>query len=127
MAQLRYANQSGTVYVYDSVSEWDPVKKQSRSKRKCIGKVDPETGEIIPTSGRRGRRPAEPTAGPADSEAEKENSQSLEMAVLQKRYADLEVSYQKALAQNAELLKENKKMKLLLTRFRKEVSTILGE
>ena len=47
---------SGTVYVYDSVSYWDKEKKQPRSKRKLIGKLDPVTGEIVPT-GNRGRRP----------------------------------------------------------------------
>lgn len=28
---------------------WDKTKKQSRSRRKLIGKLDPETGEMIPT------------------------------------------------------------------------------
>ena len=39
---------SGVTYVYESESYWDKEKKQPRSKRKYIGKVDPETGEIIP-------------------------------------------------------------------------------
>lgn len=47
---------SGTVYVYESVSYWDREKKQPRSKRKLIGKLDPVTGEVIPT-GKQGRRP----------------------------------------------------------------------
>ena len=45
-----------TTYVYSSEYFWDPVKKQSRSKRRVIGKIDPETGEVVPT-GKRGRRP----------------------------------------------------------------------
>ncbi len=40
---------TGITYAYESVSYWDKEKKQSRAKRKCIGKVDPRTGEIIPT------------------------------------------------------------------------------
>ena len=40
------------MYVYDSVSYWDKEKQQPRSKRKLIGKLDPVTGEIIPTAGR---------------------------------------------------------------------------
>lgn len=40
---------SGVVYAYESVSFWDKKKKQSRAKRKCIGRVDPETKQIIPT------------------------------------------------------------------------------
>ena len=37
------------------MSYWDKDLKQPRSKRKLIGKRDPVTNEIIPTSGR-GRR-----------------------------------------------------------------------
>lgn len=38
--------------MYESKSYWDPEKKMSRAKRKLIGRLDPETGEIIPTDGR---------------------------------------------------------------------------
>lgn len=41
-------NSRGTKYAYESVSYWDKDKKAPRSKRKYIGRVDPETGEIIP-------------------------------------------------------------------------------
>ncbi|MBR4776894.1 MAG: hypothetical protein IK007_04695 [Lachnospiraceae bacterium] len=50
----QYHKDTDTTYVYESTSYWDPEKKQSRSKRKVIGKIDPESGEIIPT-GRKGR------------------------------------------------------------------------
>ena len=40
---------SGVTYAYESSSYWDKEKQQSRAKRKCLGKVDPITGEIIPT------------------------------------------------------------------------------
>lgn len=46
---------SGVTYVYSSESYWDKEKKQPRSKRTLIGKIDEETGEIVPT-GKRGRR-----------------------------------------------------------------------
>jgi len=39
--------QTGIKYAYESISYWDKDKKQARSKRKYIGRVDPETGEII--------------------------------------------------------------------------------
>lgn len=51
----QYHKDTDTTYVYESVSRWDPELKQARSTRKCIGKLDPETGEIIPT-GKRGRK-----------------------------------------------------------------------
>ena len=46
---------TGTTYVYESESYWDKEKKQPRSRRKLIGKLDEKTGEIIPT-GKSGRR-----------------------------------------------------------------------
>ena len=47
---------SGITYVYESVSYWDKEKKQPRSKRTLIGRLDPETGNIVPTDGRGKRR-----------------------------------------------------------------------
>ena len=43
---------SGITYVYESVSYWDREKKQPRSKRTLIGRLDVATGEIVPTDGR---------------------------------------------------------------------------
>lgn len=53
----QYHKDTDTTYVYESISYWDPEKQQSRSKRRVIGKIDPETGETVPT-GRRGRKKA---------------------------------------------------------------------
>ena len=52
----KYNKDNGTTYVYESVSYWDKEKQQPRSKRKLIGKLDPVTGEVVPTNGR-GRKP----------------------------------------------------------------------
>lgn len=38
---------NGAKYAYESISYWDKDKKAPRSKRKYLGRVDPETGEII--------------------------------------------------------------------------------
>jgi DNA modification methylase len=43
---------SGITYAYESNSYWDKEKKVSRSKRTLIGRVDKDTGEIVPTDGR---------------------------------------------------------------------------
>ena len=58
-----YNKERDVTYVYDSYSYWDKEKKQPRSKRKLIGKLDPITGEIVPT-GKRGR----PKTSPANSD-----------------------------------------------------------
>lgn len=56
---------SGITYAYDTEYYWDKEKKQSRSKRVCIGKVDPATGKIVPTRGRakKGESKAAPSSG----------------------------------------------------------------
>jgi len=43
----------GITYAYENKAYWDKEKKQSRSKRTLIGRVDPDTGDIIPTDGKR--------------------------------------------------------------------------
>lgn len=48
----RLDKRTNIVYVYESYSYWDKKKKQPRSKRVLIGKIDPNTGEMIPTDGR---------------------------------------------------------------------------
>ena len=49
-----YNRARGITYVYESQSYWDKELKQPRSNRKLIGKLDPDTGEIVPT-GKKGR------------------------------------------------------------------------
>ena len=41
---------TGVTYVYEAVSIWDKKKKQSRNKQVCVGKLDPVTGEFIPSN-----------------------------------------------------------------------------
>lgn len=53
MAIVKVHNKSRNVtYVYESVSYWDKELKQPRSHRKLIGRIDPVTGDIIPTGSR---------------------------------------------------------------------------
>jgi transposase len=51
MAAIVYQTnkKTGVTYAYESMSYWDKDKKQSRAKRKCIGRFDPETKKIVPT------------------------------------------------------------------------------
>ena len=58
-------NRSGITYAYESISTWDKEKKQSRSKRTLIGRVDEVNGKIIPTDGRmKGKKKPKPPAKP---------------------------------------------------------------
>jgi hypothetical protein len=88
----QYHKDTNTTYVYESESYWDAEKGQSRSRRRVIGKLDPETGEIIPT-GKRGRKkkdPAQDIPGPSDGTAAL-YAQSLEkIQALEERIRTLE-------------------------------------
>lgn len=98
----QYHKDTDTTYVYESTSYWDAEKGQSRSKRRVIGKLDPVTGEIIPT-GKRGRskktQPTEqnsvlsdiPTAAAELSEIQKKNVElELTVSSLKARIGELE-------------------------------------
>lgn len=57
MSIVRYVNKkTGRVALYESTSHYDPETKQSRPIRKYLGTEDPETGKLIPSSGKRGRK-----------------------------------------------------------------------
>ena len=48
----QFDKRSGITYLYDCKSYRDKVTKKPRSKRSLIGRLDPETGQVIPTDGR---------------------------------------------------------------------------
>jgi transposase len=51
---VHYRNKkTGVTYVYENLSKWNKEKQRADCQRKCIGKLDPVTNEIIPT-GKRG-------------------------------------------------------------------------
>lgn len=72
MSIVKYTNRkTGVVTLYESTSHYDPVTKQSRPIRKYLGRLDPVTGELIPSSGKRGRKsliPRDDAGAPDDSE-----------------------------------------------------------
>ena len=74
-----YDKKTGKTRVYESTPHYDPVTKQSRPKRKYLGTLDPETGELIPSSGRRGRTPS-----PKNVTTTEDSSASVKIMNLQK-------------------------------------------
>ena len=66
MAQIRQADKrTGTIYVYEAEAKWDPGRKQTRyGKRRLVGHVDPETGEVVPN------RPTRASASSPESRRE---------------------------------------------------------
>ena len=56
----QHNKKTGITYAYENEPYWDKEKQQSRAKRTLLGRVDPKTGEIIPT--RSYKRKTEPEA-----------------------------------------------------------------
>lgn len=91
----QFDKRSGITYVYDSKSYYDKEKKCSRAKRTLIGKIDPDTGEIIPTDGRNKGAKSKPAASSPEinkdrriQELEDENRQlKLQVTALKKELA----------------------------------------
>ena len=55
--------QTGVTYVYESESYWDKEKKQPRSRRKLIGKIDEKTGMTNKELMEKGRSPIDSKTG----------------------------------------------------------------
>ena len=93
----QFDKRSGITYVYDSKSYYDKEKKCSKAKRTLIGKLDPETGEIIPTDGRNKGAKSKPDSSSPEvnrdkriQELEDENRQlKLQIAALNKEISRL--------------------------------------
>lgn len=114
----QYHKDTDTTYAYESISYWDAEKQQSRSKRKCIGKVDPLTGEIVPT-GKRGRKRKDPDCSEADNGRLTDLTRQLDQAKadissLKSRNADLTEEVRQLTRENQKLTAVIRKTRSLL-------------
>ena len=113
MAIIRQINKkTGITYVIDSESYWDKEKQQPRSRRKIIGKIDPVTGEVVPTNRHQKRKTVSAGGSPASSTVK---SAGDETRADQARILELEEQVSKLQKQKDELLKE---LDLLTARYR---------
>ena len=85
-------------YAYETSYVWDKEKKQSRSKRTLIGRVDEATGKIVPTDGRGRKR--SPNYVPAEDEYE-----------MPKTMKELKSEIRRLLEENSVLRKEIQTLK----------------
>lgn len=98
-----YNIQNGVTYVYEVTENyWDKEKKRPQTKRKLIGKIDPETGEIVPTS--RKKKNAE-NGGTQDYKARFESAAKI-IAQQEKDIADLKKELSSALSDELTYLSE---------------------
>ena len=85
----QFDKRSGITYVYDSKSYYDKEKKCSRAKRTLIGKLDPNTGEIIPTDGRKKGAKSKPST---TSSPEIDKDKHIQELVDENRQLKLQIS-----------------------------------
>lgn len=118
MSIVRYVNKkTGVVALYESTSYYDPETKQSRPKRKYLGTEDPETGELIPSSGRRGRKKNTEGTTPSKRVSHEEK--------YKEKYDKLLKESSDKDARIKQLEHENKKLRIFLQNIRNSVSDVL--
>lgn len=110
---------SGSIIVYESTSHYDPVTKQSRPIRKYLGIEDPVTGELIPSSGKRGRKKSSGEVAVKKQDMAKTDYSFL-YEQLKKDCAEKDKAIKK-------LERDNKVLRSGLMRLRDLVSGMLGE
>ena len=122
MSIVKYKNQSGVTYAYEATSQYDPSTKQSRPKRKYLGRVDPETGEIVPTTGKRGR----PRKNQATASSENNTNISPEHEELVRNLSKAEAQIAELRSENQKLVNENHRLKAFISEVVRKASDFLG-
>lgn len=107
----QYHKDTDTTYVYESISYWDPEKKQSRSKRRVIGKLDPVTGEVVPT-GKRGRPRKQKAASDDSHPTMSESADPTQQATIREQQIKISTLQQ----QIAGLQKENQRLRKVIAK-----------
>ena len=122
MSVQYYKNsKTGRTYAYESVAKWDPEKGYSVPERKYLGRVDPVTNEIIPTTGKPGRRPG--TGKSSKSKGSQENAQN-EIQALQEQIEKSKQIIEELRIQIQKMEKERALLREKLRRISSETSAM---
>jgi hypothetical protein len=94
---------TGVKYAYLSTSYWDKDKKAPRSTRKYLGRVDPETGDIIKGAGKNRKVVSVPLDDPDNDHAadvftgrQGQDERDAKIASLEARLAEMTRRYEEA-------------------------------
>ena len=121
MSIVKYTNKkTGVVTLYESTSHYDPETKQSRPVRKYLGREDPITGELIPSSGKRGRKK---DTGSGVSETPKPSDDTA-VSILKARYEKILDARDETIREQAAVIKKLEAQKGSLV---KKLSSLLQE
>jgi hypothetical protein len=121
MSIVKYTNKkTGVVTLYESTSHYDPETKQSRPVRKYLGREDPITGELIPSTRKRGKK-KDNSQNTGETSKTSENSA---IAVLKARYEKELSSRDAIINEQASTIRELKTQKASVF---KRLSSLLQE
>lgn len=88
-----YNKQNGLYYAYETTYVWDENLQKKVQHKRCIGKFDPETGEVIP-NGKVGR-PLGRVSSPKQSKEEIEPTEtgtSIDVEALKSQCSEIETA-----------------------------------
>lgn len=94
-------SKNGSTYAYRSESYRDPRSGKPRSRREYLGRVDPETGEIVP------KRPRRARAGGDAREDSRPDAADARVAALEARIRELEARVEELVGALGELRRIN--------------------
>ena len=115
MSIVRYVDKkTGRVLLYESTSYYDPEKKQSRPKRKYLGVEDPETGELIPSTKKPGRKPGSKNLSTQSQEKDDEPNYKLMYEALKKESDKKDAVIKKLESQNMMLRSNLERIKEMI-------------
>lgn len=123
---------NGVVYVYTYETYFDPVQQKYRQHRHCIGKVDPESGEVVPTAQRgsyrdKSRNPQGEPGEPGETREERKKRKVDErIEALSLQVKELKEKVQILETELAASQREVKKMKESKERLVDAVKTVLN-
>ncbi|MBR6416506.1 MAG: hypothetical protein IKS22_10435 [Bacteroidales bacterium] len=84
---------NGVTYVYEQdKGVYDPETKQTRTHRVLIGKIDPSTGEMVPTRGWGKNRMRGPVPGEAGDWRRVVNEMREDIGVLRRELAEVRLA-----------------------------------
>ena len=124
MPIVKYKNQSGVEYAYEQTSVYDAERKQSRPVRKYLGRVDLETGEIIKTTGKRGRPPKDPEAKKQGTESAADRDYRTLYEKKCSEAESLQKELVKAKEENDRLSTQVRELKQVITAIRTQIASV---
>ena len=124
MAIVKYKNQSGIEYAYEQISVYDAERKQSRPVKKYLGRVDSETGEIIKTTGKRGRPPKDPEKKGKGAGSAGENDYRALYDMKSREVESLKKELSKTAEERDRLSAQLSELKKVITVIREQVSSV---